>query len=147
MFEPKHKIDIGGAEQRLRYRYIDWMKAEQAAGTGIRSAWGVPLSTPAQMLPMMLLVGLNHAMPGLNLEKAAELIEFDREDELIGACIRAIYDYDPAAKKKVQDLAGIVGKERPELLMFVELIQLATTSEFGLLPNTTDTSANEKPET
>ncbi len=147
MIEPQHTIEIGGATQRLRYRYIDWMKAEQAAGTGIRSGWGIPITTPAQMLPMMLLVGLNHCIPALNLDKAAELIEFQREDEMMAACIRAILDYDPTVKKKLLQLSEAAGTQMPELLMLIELIQLATTSESGLLPSTTDTSASEKSET
>lgn len=147
MIEPQHTLEIGGVTRRLRYRYIDWMKAEQSAGTGIRSNWGIPITTPAQMLPMMLLAGLNHEIPGLNLDKAAELIEFDREDDMFAACIRAIYDYDPNVKKKLIQLAAVAGPQMPDVLMLLELIQLATTSEFGLSPSTTETSANEKPET
>lgn len=126
MIEPLHTIETGGVSRRLRYRFSDWARGERISGVGIRSGWGIPITTPAQMLPMLLLVGLNHEMPGLTLDSAADLVTFEREDELLEACVKAVYDYDPVSKKKLEALetaTKAAGLQHQELTMLVELIR------------------------
>lgn len=148
--EPQHVVTIGGVERRLRYRFADWSRAERISGVGIRSGWGVPITTPAQMLPMLLLVGLNHCMPSLTLDGAAELVEYETEDALLHSCLTAMYDYEPSAKKKLQALKEVsdaMGQPSMELSMFLELIQPTTTTESGPSQNTTAISAKKKSKT
>jgi hypothetical protein len=142
--EPQHSIVIEGVERRLRYRFVDWSRAERIAGIGIRSGWGVPLTTPAQMLPMMLLAGLNHCVAGLTLDGAAELVTYDNEDALMLSCVQAIYDYEPAAKKKLEAAAAALANQ-PEysmVSMLLELIQ--STIGTGSTPSA-DTDSDSTP--
>ena len=150
MIEPQHVVNIGGVERRLRFRIPDWFHAERISGVGIRSGYGIPITTPSQMLPMLLLVGLNHEIPGLTLDKAVEFIDFENEDYLFEACLKAVYDYDPASKKKLQALeAGsrAIGKPNQELSMLIELILSITTTESGPLQNITAISTKKKSKT
>lgn len=142
MIEPQHSIEIGGVTRRLRYRFSDWARAERIAETGLRSGWGIPITTPAQMLPKMLLVGLNHEMPGLTLDSAAELIDYDTEDAIMAACVRAVYDYEPAAQKKMETAEQILqsqGLPSQELTMLLGLIRSTSGTDskpFAVSPST-----------
>ncbi len=150
MTEPQHTLDIGGVSRRLRYRFSDWARAERIAGIGLRSGWGVPLTTPAQMLPQLLLVGLNHGMPDLTLDKAADLVDFETEDELLAGCVKALYDYEPTAKKKLEALAEALklnNAPSQELTTLIELIQSTSTTESGPSENTIAISTAKKSKT
>ena len=150
MIEPQHTVDIGGVERRLRFRFSDWARGERLSGVGLRSGWGIPITTPAQMLPILLLVGLNHEMPGLTLDAAADLVTFETEDALIEACVRAVYDYDPVSKKKLEALAEATktaGMQNQELTMLIELIHSITTTESGPSANSTPISPRKKSKT
>ena len=139
MIEPQHTVEIGGATRRLRYRFSDWARGERIAGIGIRSGWGIPLTTPAQILPMLLLVGLSHEMPHLTLESAADLVSFETEDALLEACVKAVYDYDPVSKKKLEALhqaTKAAGLQHQELTILLELIRSITGTDSGLSSST-----------
>ena len=150
MIEPQHVVTIGGVERRLRYRFSDWARGERISGVGLRSGWGIPITTPAQMLPMLLLVGLNHEMPGLSIDSAADLVTFETEDELLEACVKAVYDYDPVSKKKLEALEAATkgaGLQHQELTMLVELIRSITGADSGLSSNTVAISPRKKSKT
>ena len=147
MTEPQHKLNIGGVERRLRYRFSDWSRAERIAGVGLRSGWGLPLTTPAQMLPQLLLVGLNHGMPDLTLDSAADLVDFETEDELLAGCVKALYDYEPIAKKKLEALAAALAannEPNQDLMTLIELIQSTSTTGSGPSANIIAISAPKK---
>ena len=114
----------------------------------MRSGYGVPLASMGEMVPMILFVGLFHEDPKLTLEKAAELITFEEEDAIFEACVKAIYDYDPVSKKKLEALAEATkaaGLQNQELTMLVELIRSITTTESGPSPSITAISQPKKP--
>jgi hypothetical protein len=134
MIEPEHCIEIGGVKRRLRYRVSDWFRAERASGIGLRSGYGVPIASVAQMVPMLLFVGILHENPRLTLDSAADLIGYEQEDEIFEACVKAVYDYDPVSKKKLEALAEATketSSPNPELMILIELIRSITTTASG----------------
>ena len=99
---------------------------------------------------MLLLVGLNHEMPGLSLDSAADLVTFEAEDQLLEACIKAVYDYDPISKKKLEALEAATqtaGLQYQELTMLVELIRSITGTGSGPSSNTVAISPRKKSKT
>ena len=152
MIEPKHTIVIGGVERRLRFRLSDWARAEMSEGRELRTSIGIPSARSSAILEATLLfVGLRHEMPDLTLDKAFDFLDFENEDTVAEACLRAIYDYEPKALERVKAAqTAMEASKEPlplEAQQFFDLIQRITTTESGDSAATIATSQPSKSKT